>query len=193
MTICHGITSKNLPCKKKISKGKFCSMHISQKPKKRKDKKNKDKKRKKNEKPVESIEIEYIEIVEPPQDTDTLSNFDCPICLENVQCETLSCGHPMHTPCISQMNDKRCPLCRKDMELPEKIQKSIKKNARAYRLKRLGEQAREPLPFDYASHAGFDYASHAGFPEMNPGFAEIMRMLHFHRLNRTNIDFVFPD
>ena len=43
---------------------------------------------------------------------------DCAICLEHCSQPLYTCGHWVHTECISLCKHKRCPLCKKECNLP---------------------------------------------------------------------------
>ena len=58
----------------------------------------------------------------------------CPICLEGKELFVLSCQHQLHLECVKQMNDSRCPICRKSFEedVSEDILALINENNRKY-------------------------------------------------------------
>lgn len=133
--ICLGTTAKNQPCKKTVSKGEYCNIHRHQSV-------NKERK------PVKEVRTkkEVLQEIPKKEVQEDVKLVTCPICLDDVECDLLSCGHAMHKPCISNMNDMRCPICREPMILPDSVKSKIKKNSKRYREELLEEQRHFPFP-----------------------------------------------
>ncbi len=57
---------------------------------------------------------------------------DCPVCLEPYYHtgKALKCGHGVHMKCIVESGQSRCPICRREVVIPEKDQKRLVKKSK---------------------------------------------------------------
>ena len=60
----------------------------------------------------------------------------CAICLDSMKKNeryVLGCNHKFHKKCVQQLNDTRCPICRKDIEgIPEDTLDNLRERRCAY-------------------------------------------------------------